>query len=164
MSVDTASHLSVAAAECHKNRIVTKTQEAQEHKDEQSRNHPACPRKVPLPSEITTEPFGCHNIFRKAVFPLLPIVFFVTCHNSLPPPPLPPHPHPLSGAQIRSIPVSSRPRKNGGEIGEKWDTVRQLLHFQVPFSPFFLKSHQFPYRTVNKKVGMQVSGGKMREN
>ena len=46
--------------------------------------------------------FGCHNIFRKAVFPLGPIVFFVTCHNSLPPP----HPHPLSGAQIRSITVT----------------------------------------------------------
>ena len=47
-----------------------------------------------------SQPFGCHNIFRKAVFPIWPIVFFVTCHNSLPPPP---HPHPLSGAQIRSI-------------------------------------------------------------
>ena len=47
---------------------------------------------VPLPLESTTEPFGCHNIFRKAVFPLWPIVFFVTCHNSLPPPPPPPPP------------------------------------------------------------------------
>ena len=36
--------------------------------------------------------FGCHNIFRKAVFPLGPIVFFVTCHNSLPPPPPTPTP------------------------------------------------------------------------
>ena len=79
--------MSLVQADCHKNRIVTKTQEAQEHKDEQSSNRPASPRKVPLPSESTTEPFGCHNIFRKAVFPLWPIVIFVTCHNSLPPPP-----------------------------------------------------------------------------
>ena len=63
-------------------------------------NLPTCPQEIPLPSGSTAEPFGCHNIFRKAVFPLWPIVFFVTCHNSLPPPP---HPHPLSGAQIRSI-------------------------------------------------------------
>ena len=64
-------------------------------------NLPTCPQKIPLPPGSTTEPFGCHNIFRKAVFPLWPIVFFVTCHNSPPPP----HPHPLSGAQIRSIPA-----------------------------------------------------------
>ena len=98
--------MSLMQADCRKNIIVTKAQEAQEHKDEQSNNRPACPQKVPLPSESTTEAFGCHNIFRKAVFPLWPIVIFVTCHNSLPPPPSPPHPHPLSGAQIRSIPDS----------------------------------------------------------
>ena len=63
-------------------------------------NLPTCPQEIPLPSGSTAEPFGCHNIFRKAVFPLWPIVFFVPCHNSLTPPP---HPHPLSGAQIRSI-------------------------------------------------------------
>ena len=85
--------MSLMQADCHKNRIVIKTQEAQEHKDEQSSNRPACPRKVPLPSESTTELFGCHNIFRKAVFPLWPIVIFVTCHNSLPPP-SPPTPTP----------------------------------------------------------------------
>ena len=50
-------------------------------------NLPNCPQKIPLPSGSTTESFGCLNIFRKAVFPLWPIVFFVTCHNSLPPPP-----------------------------------------------------------------------------
>ena len=73
-----------------------------------------CPSLPPPPRFVTrrhntrhkktrSQPFGCHNIFRKAVFPLWPIVFFVTCHNSLPPPP---HPHPLSGAQIRSITAS----------------------------------------------------------
>ena len=62
-----------------------------------------CPSLPPPPRFVTrrhntrhkktrSQPFGCHNIFRKAVFPLWPIVFFVTCHNSLPPPPPPPPP------------------------------------------------------------------------
>ena len=63
-----------------------------------------CPSLPPPPPRFVTrrhntrhkktrsQPFGCHNIFRKAVFPLWPIVFFVTCHNSLPPPPPTPTP------------------------------------------------------------------------
>ena len=77
-----------------------------EDKDEQSSNRPSCPRKVPLPSESTTEPFGCHNIFRKAVFPLWPIVIFVTCHNSLPPPP-PRAPTPTPGVAHKLDPSLS---------------------------------------------------------
>ena len=97
--------MSLMQADCHKNRIVTKTQEAQEHKDEQSSNRPACPRKVPLPSESTIEPFGCHNIFRKAVFPLWPIVSFVTF--TTPPPPRLPPPHTQGPEQFYHVPTNN---------------------------------------------------------
>ena len=123
VSVDNVSHLHVAHASklsqkqnCHKN--------TQEHKDEQSSNHLACPRKVSLPlesikSESTTAPFGCHNIFRKAVFPLWPIVIFVTCHNSLPPPP-PPPPHEWHRNEIHPWRASRgyNPPENQGYKGE----------------------------------------------
>ena len=39
-----------------------------------------------IKSESTTQPFRCHNIFKKAVFPLWPIIIVLTCHNSLTPP------------------------------------------------------------------------------
>ena len=89
VSVDTASHLYAA----HAIRMSQKTarsearSEAQTRQDNIDSNLPTFPKKIPLPSGSTTEPFGCHNIFRKAAFPRWHIVFFVTCHNSLPPPP-----------------------------------------------------------------------------
>ena len=40
--------------------------------------------------------------------------------------------------------------------GGEWDTF-----WFIPISPIFLGSHKFPYRNVNKKVSIQISGGKM---
>ena len=101
VSVDTASHLyAVHAMDGCMSQKTARSEARSEAQTQLFSNLPTCPQEIPLPSGSTAEPFGCHNIFRKAVFPLWPIVFFVTCHNSLPPPP---HPHPLSGAQIRSI-------------------------------------------------------------
>jgi hypothetical protein len=79
VSVDTASHLYAA----HAIRMSQKTARSKVRSEAQTRlfsNLPTCPQKIPLPSGSTIEPFGCNNIFRKAVFPLWPIVFFVTCY------------------------------------------------------------------------------------
>ena len=74
-------------------------------------NLPTCPQEIPLPLGSTAEPFGCHNIFRKAVFPLWP-TYCIFCDMSQFTTP-PPHPHPLSGAQIRSI-TAPRNHSRGG--------------------------------------------------
>ena len=83
--------------ECHKKQQGQK--QGQKHRHNYSATCPHALRKYHCPQEVPQSLLGV-TIFSEYVFPLWPIVFFVTCHNSLPPPP---HPHPLSGAQIRSI-------------------------------------------------------------
>ena len=63
-----------------------------------------------MPSESTTalgnyhRAFWVSQYFQKSCFPTMAYCIFCDMSQFTTPPPLPPHPHPLSGAQIRSIP------------------------------------------------------------
>ena len=63
-----------------------------------------------MPSESTTalgnyhRAFWVSQYFQKSCFPTIAYCIFCDMSQFTTPPPLPPHPHPLSGAQIRSIP------------------------------------------------------------
>ena len=60
-----------------------------------------------MPSDLGNyhRAFWVSQYFQKSCFPTMAYCIFCDMSQFTTPPPLPPHPHPLSGAQIRSIPA-----------------------------------------------------------
>ena len=69
-----------------------------------------------MPSDLGNyhRAFWVSQYFQKSCFPTMAYCIFCDMSQFTTPPPLPPHPHPLSGAQIRSIPAAPVTQRLGG--------------------------------------------------